>query len=85
MVGGRFATTKGQLYEVAQPTSKSSIAWAAEIVCFGFHLRAAHRQGARWALRCGVAHGALAMSTPGDTTMASLAEVLKLVRDRRED
>jgi len=30
-----------------------------------------------WALRCAVAHGALAMSTPGDTTMASLQEVLK--------
>jgi 2-dehydro-3-deoxygluconokinase len=28
-----------------------------------------------WALRCGVAHGALAMSTPGDTSTASLAEV----------
>lgn len=30
-----------------------------------------------WALRCGVAHGALAMTTPGDTTMATLPEVLK--------
>jgi 2-dehydro-3-deoxygluconokinase len=30
-----------------------------------------------WALDCGVAHGALAMSTPGDTTMATLSEVLK--------
>jgi 2-dehydro-3-deoxygluconokinase len=30
-----------------------------------------------WALRCGVAHGALAMSTPGDTTMATLGEVLR--------
>ena len=30
-----------------------------------------------WALQCGVAHGALAMSTPGDTTMATLPEVLK--------
>jgi 2-dehydro-3-deoxygluconokinase len=30
-----------------------------------------------WALECGVAHGALAMSTPGDTTMASLPEVLR--------
>ena len=29
-----------------------------------------------WALECGVAHGALAMTTPGDTTMASLREVL---------
>jgi len=27
----------------------------------------------------GAAHGALAMTTPGDTSMASLAEVLKLV------
>jgi 2-dehydro-3-deoxygluconokinase len=30
-----------------------------------------------WALRCGVAHGALAMTTPGDTTMATLSEVLR--------
>jgi 2-dehydro-3-deoxygluconokinase len=34
---------------------------------------------AAWALKCGVAHGALAMSTPGDTSMASLAEVLRLM------
>ena len=34
-------------------------------------------KGARWALECGVAHGALAMSTPGDTTMASLEEVMR--------
>ena len=33
-----------------------------------------------WALACGVAHGALAMSTPGDTTMASLAEVLRVMK-----
>ncbi|WP_437799462.1 sugar kinase [Sorangium sp. So ce693] len=32
-------------------------------------------QSPQWALECGVAHGALAMSTPGDTSMASLAEV----------
>lgn len=29
----------------------------------------------QWALECGVAHGALAMTTPGDTSTASLAEV----------
>jgi 2-dehydro-3-deoxygluconokinase len=28
-----------------------------------------------WALKCGVAHGALAMSTPGDTSMATRVEV----------
>jgi 2-dehydro-3-deoxygluconokinase len=30
-----------------------------------------------WSLECGVAHGALAMSTPGDTSMATLNEVLR--------
>lgn len=30
------------------------------------------------AVEYGAAHGALAMTTPGDTTMASKAEVLKL-------
>ena len=34
-------------------------------------------RGAAWAVECGVAHGALAMTTPGDTTMATLAEVEK--------
>ncbi len=33
-----------------------------------------------WAVRCGVAHGALAMSTPGDTSMASLAEVERIIK-----
>ncbi len=33
-----------------------------------------------WALRCGVAHGALAMTTPGDTSMATLAEVERLMK-----
>jgi 2-dehydro-3-deoxygluconokinase len=31
------------------------------------------------AVEYGAAHGALAMTTPGDTTMASLSEVKKLV------
>jgi len=32
---------------------------------------------AHWAVECGAAHGALAMTTPGDTSMATLAEVLQ--------
>jgi 2-dehydro-3-deoxygluconokinase len=32
-----------------------------------------------WAVRCGVAHGALAMTTPGDTSTASLNEVLRVM------
>jgi 2-dehydro-3-deoxygluconokinase len=35
---------------------------------------------AEWAVRCGVAHGALAMTTPGDTSMATLSEVESVMR-----
>lgn len=34
----------------------------------------------QWAVDCGAAHGALAMTTPGDTTMATLAEVERVMR-----
>ena len=37
-------------------------------------------KGAAWAVRCGVAHGALAMTTPGDTSMATFAEVERAMR-----
>jgi 2-dehydro-3-deoxygluconokinase len=33
-----------------------------------------------WAVRCGVAHGALAMTTPGDTSMVTLAEVERAMK-----
>lgn len=35
--------------------------------------------GIQWALDCGVAHGALAMTTAGDSSMATLAEVERLM------
>jgi 2-dehydro-3-deoxygluconokinase len=34
----------------------------------------------QWAVECGAAHGALAMTTPGDTTMATLQEVLEVMK-----
>ena len=34
-------------------------------------------RGPQWAVECGAAHGALAMTTPGDTSTATLAEVLQ--------
>jgi len=34
----------------------------------------------QWAVECGAAHGALAMTTPGDTTMATLDEVLHVMK-----
>src|SRR5215468_6326967 len=34
----------------------------------------------QWAVECGAAHGALAMTTPGDTTMATLSDVLQVMK-----
>jgi 2-dehydro-3-deoxygluconokinase len=35
-----------------------------------------------WAVECGAAHGALAMTTPGDTSMATLDEVLQVMKGK---
>ncbi|MFL6285355.1 MAG: PfkB family carbohydrate kinase [Pyrinomonadaceae bacterium] len=37
-------------------------------------------KGAQYAVECGAAHGALAMTTPGDTTMATLSEVERVMK-----
>jgi 2-dehydro-3-deoxygluconokinase len=37
-------------------------------------------KGPQWAVECGAAHGALAMTTPGDTSMATLGEVLSVMK-----
>jgi 2-dehydro-3-deoxygluconokinase len=37
-------------------------------------------EDAQYAVNCGAAHGALAMSTPGDTTMASFADVQRVMK-----
>jgi 2-dehydro-3-deoxygluconokinase len=34
----------------------------------------------QWAVECGAAHGALAMTTPGDTSMATMDEVLQAMK-----
>jgi 2-dehydro-3-deoxygluconokinase len=36
----------------------------------------------QWAVECGAAHGALAMTTPGDTTMATLDEVMQVMKSK---
>lgn len=37
-------------------------------------------RGPQWAVECGAAHGALAMTTPGDTTMVTAAEVERVMK-----
>jgi 2-dehydro-3-deoxygluconokinase len=39
-------------------------------------------QDPQWAVECGAAHGALAMTTPGDTSMATLQEVLQVMKSQ---
>ena len=39
-------------------------------------------QDVQWSLECGAAHGALAMTTPGDTSMATLQDVQNLMKGR---
>jgi 2-dehydro-3-deoxygluconokinase len=36
----------------------------------------------QWAVECGAAHGALAMTTPGDTSMATMDEVLQAMKSQ---
>jgi 2-dehydro-3-deoxygluconokinase len=67
---------QGEFYEVAQREVEildrvgGGDSFASGIV-YGFLTG----KGPQFALECGVAHGALAMSTPGDTSTASLTEV----------
>ena len=37
-------------------------------------------QEPQWSVECGAAHGALAMTTPGDTSMVSLNEVMQVMK-----
>ena len=37
-------------------------------------------KGAQWAVDCGAAHGALAMTTPGDTSMITISEIEKVMK-----
>src|SRR6266702_1990177 len=50
-----------------------SFAWG---LIYGF----LNDKGADWAVNCGCAHGALAMTTPGDTTMATFDEVQRIMK-----
>src|ERR1700722_11884894 len=36
----------------------------------------------QWSVECGAAHGALAMTTPGDTTMATMPQVLQAMKSQ---
>ena len=79
---GAIAWSEGQFYE-ATPRPDLEImdrvgggdSFASGLI-YGFLAG----KGAQWAVECGAAHGALAMTTPGDTSMATLAEVERVMK-----
>ena len=73
---GALCSVAGELLEVEQTDVEIyDRVGGGDSFASGFIYGLMEGRGPEWALRCGVAHGALAMSTPGDTSMASLSEV----------
>jgi 2-dehydro-3-deoxygluconokinase len=78
---GAICYHEGKFYEVAQhDVEVYDRVGGGDSFASGFLYGLLAGKGPEWALECGVAHGALAMSTPGDTTMATLAEVTRAMK-----
>jgi 2-dehydro-3-deoxygluconokinase len=78
---GAVCYHEGKFYEVAQRDIEIfDRVGGGDSFASGFLYGLLGDKGPAWALECGVAHGALAMSTPGDTTMATLAEVTRAMK-----
>lgn len=79
---GAVCYTDGQLYQ-APPRENLEIfdrIGGGDSFASGLIYGLMSGRGPQWAVECGAAHGALAMTTPGDTTMATLAEVERVMK-----
>jgi 2-dehydro-3-deoxygluconokinase len=73
---GALCSYAGEFFEVEQTDVEIlDRVGGGDSFASGFICGLMEGRGPEWALRCGVAHGALAMSTPGDTSMATRSEV----------
>jgi 2-dehydro-3-deoxygluconokinase len=73
---GALCCADGEFFEVGQTDIDiCDRVGGGDSFASGFICGLLEGRGPEWALRCGVAHGALAMSTPGDTSMATRGEV----------
>ena len=78
---GAICYHEGRFYEVAQRDVEIlDRVGGGDSFASGFLYGLLGGKDPQWALECGVAHGALAMSTPGDTTMATLSEVMRAMK-----
>ncbi len=77
---GAICYHDGEIYQVAQrDITILDRVGGGDSFASGFIYGLSQGASPQWALECGVAHGALAMTTPGDTTMARLHEVKALM------
>jgi 2-dehydro-3-deoxygluconokinase len=75
---GAICWQDGQFYEVPQrDVDVLDRVGGGDSFASGFIYGLLSGKDPQWALECGVAHGALAMSTPGDNSMATFAEVMR--------
>ncbi|MCG8421671.1 MAG: sugar kinase [Proteobacteria bacterium] len=80
---GAICYHDGEFYEVAQrDVAILDRVGGGDSFASGFIYGLLSGASPQWALECGVAHGALAMTTPGDTTMARLHEVKALIEGK---
>lgn len=78
---GAICYCEGSFYEAQQRDDLEVLdrVGAGDSFASGFIYGLLTGQGPQWAVECGAAHGALAMTTPGDTSMATLKEVLQVM------
>ena len=75
---GAIGYLDGEFFEVAQvDTEIFDRVGGGDSFASGFICGLLEGRGLEWAVCCGTAHGALAMSTPGDTSMASRQDVIR--------
>lgn len=71
---------EGELYEAAQPELQIlDRIGGGDAFASGLLYGLLHCSGPAWSLECALAHRVLAMSTPGDTSMATLSDVLRVM------
>jgi 2-dehydro-3-deoxygluconokinase len=80
---GAIGYLDGEFFELAQAdTEIFDRVGGGDSFASGFICGLLEGRGLEWAVRCGTAHGALAMSTPGDTSMASRQEVVRSMQGK---
>jgi 2-dehydro-3-deoxygluconokinase len=79
---GAICCVDGKFYEAKERPNLEVLdrVGAGDSFASGFFYGFLAGKDPQWAVDCGAAHGALAMTTPGDTSMVTLKEVLQVMQ-----